>query len=126
LTTIRVEATIPAEICETSYIEVDKSITLSVPVGCIDTYKAAEYWSEFTNIQDFSNVESVVSDNTIKVSTHNGSIVINGTTDNAVANIYSMQGMLIHTTTAKNIGKITLPHGAYILQVEGTTHKVVL
>ena len=126
LTAIRVENAIPATICETSFIEVDKSIALSVPVGCIDTYKSAEYWSEFTNIQDFSSVESVVSDSLIEVYTHNGTIVINGAADDAMVNIYSMSGVLLHHTPAHNIAHITLPRGIYLVQVEGTTHKVVM
>lgn len=126
LSAIRIEATIPAEICETTFIEVDKSIALSVPVGCVDTYKAAEYWSEFTNIQDFSGIEDVVSDNNIKVSTHNGTIVINGTAADTVVDIYSMSGVLMHRTTAHHTAGITLPRGIYLVQVEGTTHKVVI
>ena len=48
---ICVEATTPPAIQSFTFSEVDKSIPVYVPAGCEETYRSADYWSWFTNIQ---------------------------------------------------------------------------
>ena len=50
LTTITCNAATPPTIYPSTFLEVDKSIPIYVPAGSVEAYKAAAYWSEFTNI----------------------------------------------------------------------------
>ena len=59
LTSITCEATTPPTIDDTytfgdtyTFDGVSKSIPVYVPCGCVETYKAASDWSDFTNIQE--------------------------------------------------------------------------
>ena len=54
LTEITVEAAMPPTIYNYTFVRVDKSIPLYVPAGCVEAYRAAEYWSEFTNIVEMN------------------------------------------------------------------------
>ncbi|MBO5678407.1 MAG: leucine-rich repeat domain-containing protein [Bacteroidaceae bacterium] len=52
LTSITCKAVTPPTIGNSdTFFNVDKSIPLYVPAGSVNTYKAADYWKEFTNIQ---------------------------------------------------------------------------
>ena len=51
LTAITCEATIPPTIKGSTFYNVDKSIPVYVPTSSVEAYKAAAYWSAFTNIQ---------------------------------------------------------------------------
>ncbi len=55
LTAITCKATTPPSI-DFTFHDVSKSIPVYVPAGSVEAYKAAEGWSEFTNIQPLSNV----------------------------------------------------------------------
>ena len=55
LTSIRIEAVNPPAIEESTFENVDKSIPVYVPTQeCVEAYRNAEYWSEFTNIQSYT------------------------------------------------------------------------
>ncbi len=51
LTQITCWATTPPAMDDNAFYGINHSIPLYVPAESIETYKAAEYWSEFTNIQ---------------------------------------------------------------------------
>lgn len=51
LTSITNYSTVPQEIDYYTFAWVDKTIPLYVPKSSIELYKAAPYWSEFTNIK---------------------------------------------------------------------------
>ena len=54
LTSIRIEAVNPPAIEDNTFDSVDKSIPVYVPTQeCVEAYRNAEYWSEFTNIQSY-------------------------------------------------------------------------
>lgn len=56
LTAITSKATIPPTIeNELTYNNVNKSIPIYVPASSVESYKSAEYWSEFTNIRPITN-----------------------------------------------------------------------
>ena len=57
LTEITVEATTPPTIIEDIFSYIDKSIPLYVPAGCVEAYRAAEYWSVFTNIIEMNTTD---------------------------------------------------------------------
>ena len=52
LATITCEATTPPTVREYAFYDVSKSIPIYVPCGCVEAYKAASGWSDFTNIQE--------------------------------------------------------------------------
>ena len=125
ITEIDVNAEEPPVIYAETFLGVDKTIPLYVPDNSQEKYRNADYWCEFTNLKVYSSIDtSEVNDMEIVV--HNGTITLIGVADGAVVNIFSMQGMLIHNTIAGNIGNITLPHGVYILQVEGNRYKIAI
>ena len=51
LTSITCEAITPPKMYD-SFYNIDKSTPVYVPVGCVEKYKAANRWNEFTNIID--------------------------------------------------------------------------
>lgn len=55
LTRITCEAVMPPIVENYAFSGVDRSIPIYVPAGSVDVYKAAEGWSEFTNIQPLPN-----------------------------------------------------------------------
>lgn len=126
LTTIRVESVNPAIIDKTTFIDVDKSTELIVPIGCIETYKTTEYWNEFTNIKDVSSTADISIYNEIDIHINNGTLNVSGTNDDATVNIYSISGILLHSTTARNIADITLPRGIYIIRVNDSIFKIAI
>ena len=126
LSQLDILATIPPVIYANTFDGVNRTIPVNVPKGCGEAYRNAPYWSEFTNINEYSSVEDVLCNTTIKVGTYNGHITIVGAKDDAVVNIYSLCGMLLHHTTVEKANQIELSQGIYLVQVDGTIHKVVM
>jgi hypothetical protein len=50
---IRVEATTTPAIQSSTFDNIEKSTPVYVPAGCGESYRSADYWSEFTNIIEF-------------------------------------------------------------------------
>ncbi|MBP3672142.1 MAG: leucine-rich repeat protein [Bacteroidaceae bacterium] len=125
ITELEVKAVEPPVIYAETFMNVVKSIPVYVPEKSLEKYRTDDYWNEFTNFIGSSGIEGTVVDN-MEIQVHNGAIIITGIADNVVVNLYSLQGLLMHSTTAGNIGNITLPRGMYILQVEGNSYKIVL
>ena len=121
------QAQVPPTISQSTFTDAVTSVaTLHTPNGYSDVYAKTLYWKDFSSIVgDVSGVGSAVNDNwDIRVT--NGTLAITGVADNAVVNIYTMGGALLHNTTAGNVANVALTHGAYLVQVGGTTRKVVL
>ena len=60
LTSITCEATIPPNCDKNCFDNIDKSIPVCVPVGCVEKYKAANRWKFFTNIIDNQSIADAV------------------------------------------------------------------
>ncbi|MBO7317977.1 MAG: leucine-rich repeat protein, partial [Bacteroidales bacterium] len=123
---IDILATTPPVIYANTFDGVDRSIPVNVPNGCGEAYRNAPYWCEFTNINEDSSVEETLSNTKVKVGTTNGHVTITGAKDDAVVNIYSLCGMLLHHTTVAKANMIELAQGIYLVQIDGTTYKVVI
>ena len=119
-------ATVPPTIYEHTFENVDKSIPVKVPAGCVEAYKNAPYWSEFTNINGDASVDVVVAGDGIEVKAMGGYVTVAGANGDAVVNIFSLSGVLLQRTTVANLPHMTLPRGVYLVQVDGTMHKVVI
>ena len=122
---VAIMATTPPTIYASTFDRVNKSIPLYVPAGCAEAYRNAPYWCEFTYIDDSSDVDNIAQAS-LHVGSANGYITIAGADNDAIVNIYSLCGMLLHNTTVQRATKIELPHGIYLVQVDGSTHKVVI
>lgn len=125
ITELEVKAMEPPVIYAETFKDVTKSIPVYVPEQSLEKYRTAEYWNEFTNLKGRSNIEGTVA-NDMEILVHNGTITLSGIAEDTIVSIYSMQGLLMHSTTAGKIGNITLPRGVYILQIEGNSYKIVL
>lgn len=97
---------------------------LNVPVGSLESYKSADVWKEFINIQekDFGGVDGV-EDDAVSVAVKGGSIEISGA-GNAPVEIYNLSGQLVYSGTETTVGG--LARGIYIVRVAGQTFKVAL
>ena len=99
--------------------------TLYVPTGCKSTYKSADFWSNFSNIEEteFSAIEATLTDNSMNVYVENGNIVVNGA-DNANIEVYNVNGQCIYN----GMGAIISMNikGIYIVKIKDKTFKVVL
>ena len=60
LTSITSLAETPPTISSTTFNEVNKSIPVDVPCGKVSTYKSAQYWKLFTNIQKLNADYSII------------------------------------------------------------------
>lgn len=54
LTSITCKAIIPPTIASNTFQNVSKTISVYVPAGSVESYKSANYWKQFTNIQAIS------------------------------------------------------------------------
>ena len=52
LTSVTCEAETPPTVRQYTFYDVSRSIPVYVPCGCVEVYKAASGWSDFTNIQE--------------------------------------------------------------------------
>ena len=52
LTSIIMQSATPPTIVEETFYEVSRGVEIRVPCGSINSYKTAEYWSEFTNYEE--------------------------------------------------------------------------
>ncbi len=97
--------------------------TLKVPNGCVETYKAAQYWNLFSNITDEygnSGINSIEANGVVSVV--NGEIIINGADDAQIA-IYNLNGGIIYQGENR---PVTVPEkGVYIVVVNGKAIKVM-
>ncbi len=104
--------------------EAYEKAVLSVPVGSLEAYRAADGWKEFKNIQekDFGGVDGVEND-AVSVTAKGGSIEI-ASADNAQVEVYNLSGQLVYSGTETTVGG--LARGIYIVRVSGRTFKVAL
>ena len=101
-------------------------ITLYVPTGAIETYRNADTWKNFQNIQEFdatgindvnaSSVAIEVTDNGISLSDAEG----------AKVDIYTLDGMLVKKIENYTDEEIFLNNGVYLVCVNGNTIKIKL
>ena len=81
-------ATTPPVVQSTTFSEVPSNCKLSVPYGCSQAYKSADYWKDFTNIVELPPLGDVNADNVVDVQDFN--IIVNtmlGISGNADADV---------------------------------------
>jgi len=103
---------------------------LIVPTGAKTSYQNAPYWSDFTSLSEY-NFETylpVISKSNFQIYTQNNVIVINGTLNEDVIEVYTIRGSLI--ARIKAIGKSTSiavsAKGIYLVRIKETVTKVLI
>ena len=103
LTEITVEAVTPPTITYSTFDEVDHTIPLYVPDQSVNDYKAADYWSEFTNILPISQSPATAIDNIYSDNNGNNTTNTTNTTSTTPTKIFRNNQLLIlhnnHTYT---------------------------
>ena len=126
LESIYLKCTTPPKVNGYNFSNVNyTNAVLYVPQGSIAAYQAVDPWKLFWDIQEFnfnSSIESTVADNEVKVYTENGNIVIG--TENAMVEVYNLNGECIYYGTATTIP--VSAKGLYIVKVNNKSFKVIL
>ncbi|MFI3240239.1 MAG: leucine-rich repeat domain-containing protein [Bacteroidales bacterium] len=134
LNSVKIYAEIPPEITTTVfnniYTDFYSIITLTVPIGCVDIYKADAVWGLFTNIVegDYTDVEYNLVDETKLYVTNNGILNISGATDGAIVKVYSISGVNVaNGVIIDSTAQIELPitKGIYIVTIGNKSYKVI-
>ena len=118
LTELTVLATTPPTLGTDVFLNVSRDIPVYVPATSLDTYKAANVWKEFTNLQ------------TITTAIHTPSMpesirVYDGMLHNPQQlhlTLYDMQGRQVYSGTAATVSQ---PAGVYVVRYAGASGKVV-
>jgi hypothetical protein len=110
---------------ENTFMQTNRDIPIYIPLGTIDDYRNAEYWSEFTNFieVDFEGVDENDDGPKAEAYPNPGFNLLNikNSTPNAQVEVYDLSGKLIHKQQiTDNITPITTtswPSGTYIWKV---------
>lgn len=97
-----------------------ENATLYVPVGCVDVYKEASYWSDFGSIVEnlAGDVELTVDNSVEFIRTGNG-VIITGAESGATYQVYNISGSMVTTGVIGSDG-INLDlsvRGVYIISI---------
>ena len=98
-------------------------LTLCVPVGTADRYRAAEVWRDFGKIVEMeeSQVESVARQQ-VAVTAHGTRLIITGVEQPTVVEVYDLAGREVYRGSSTTIDMDA--HGVYIVRAGMKTFKV--
>ena len=100
------------------------NVTLYVPVGCADAYRAAPYWGNIKHIEEYDySSNTPVEAAGIVIRADGDAIVVSGN-EAAPVEVYRTDGVLIRRTSDARIDG--LPRGLYIVKVADTVKKISL
>ncbi|MFI3240718.1 MAG: leucine-rich repeat domain-containing protein, partial [Bacteroidales bacterium] len=130
LTDIKVNWETPLTVTSAEVFSTYSTATLTVPVGTLEAYKADSFWGQFYNIVEDSTlaVEDIEMDDSAKVYTVNGVIMISGAEDGAAIKVYNLNGVNVaNGVVLDGTAQIELPtaSGIYIVTVGNQSYKVV-
>ena len=120
-----IKSVYPPYMDENTFMLTDRNIPIYIPMGTIDDYRNADYWSEFTNFieVDFESVDEYDSFAIAEAYPNPGLNTLNilSTTPNAQVEVYDMTGRLIHCQTVSEgtatINAALWPSGVYAWRV---------
>ena len=106
---------------ENTFMQTNRDIPIYIPLGTIDDYRNAEYWSEFTNFieVDFEGVDENGDDPKAEAYPNPGFNLLNikNSTPNAQVEVYDMAGRLMHCQAiaegTATIDAMLWPSGVY-------------
>ena len=116
-----VKSTYPPYMDENTFMLTNRNIPIYIPMGTIDDYRNADYWSEFTNFieVDFESVDEYDSFAIAEAYPNPGLNTLNilSTTPNAQVEVYDMAGRLTHCQAiaegTATIDAMLWPSGVY-------------
>ena len=116
-----VKSTYPPYMDENTFMLTNRNIPIYIPMGTIDDYRNADYWSEFTNFieVDFESVDEYDSFAIAEAYPNPGLNTLNilSTTPNAQVEVYDMAGRLMHCQAiaegTATIDAMLWPSGVY-------------
>lgn len=115
----------PPYMDENTFMQTNRDIPIYIPLGTIDDYRNAEYWSEFTNFieVDFEGVDENGDDPKAEAYPNPGFNLLNikNSTPNAQVEVYDMAGRLMHCQAiaegTATIDAMLWPSGVYAWRV---------
>ena len=113
LTSLTCHAATPPAIGEDAFYRVERTIPVYVPAGSIEAYRAAEYWSEFTDYRPIETTGIAAPSLAESITVKDGEVHINIIGMDEVR-VYDLQGRPVLSTTETSF---TLPQGIYIIKV---------
>ncbi|MDD2192334.1 MAG: leucine-rich repeat domain-containing protein, partial [Bacteroidales bacterium] len=137
IASITSDALIPPIIESSSFYRVPKTIPVLVPCASIADYQAADYWSDFTNIQCESGLNDILSTETQtklypNPTTGNSILEVEGLTKSADVFVYDITGRIVKTynlqpnQTQLNIDLTSFAKGIYQVKVLNQTKKLIV
>ena len=124
LTRLEMLTKVPPKCGKDVFVGVDKTACeLVVPAGCVDVYKTAVEWGDFSKITPGESSVGEVGTPGMSVTAAGGEIVVEGVADAAVE-VYGIGGSLLYSGKSH---RVSVPvAGIYVVRVNGKPHKVVL
>ena len=126
LATLYCQAIVPP-VCGTQALDnINKwSCELFVPEASIGAYQTADQWKEFLFISPNGIEEVTIDDIALRVKNVGGAIMIEGV-ENAMIDIYLVNGTLVKSLNNYNGESIDLPTGVYVLKVNNKAIKIAI
>ncbi len=124
LTRLEMLTKVPPKCGKDVFVGVDKTACeLVVPEGCVDAYKTAAEWGDFSKITPGESSVGEVGTQGVTVTVAGGEIVVEGVADVAVE-VYGIGGSLLYSGKSH---RVSVPvDGIYVVRVNGKPHKVVV
>ena len=124
LTRLEMLTKVPPKCGKDVFVGVDKTACeLVVPAGCVDVYKTAVEWGDFSKITPGESSVGEVGTPGMSVTAAGGEIVVEGVADAAVE-VYGIGGSLLYSGKSH---RVSVPvDGIYVVRVNGKPHKVVI
>lgn len=124
LTRLEMLTKVPPKCGKDVFVGMDKTACeLVVPAECVDAYKAAAEWGDFSKITPGESSVGEVGTPGVTVTAAGGEIVVEGVAD-AVVEVYGIGGSLLYSGKSH---RVSVPvDGIYVVRVNGKPHKVVV
>lgn len=124
LTRLEMLTKVPPKCGKDVFVGMDKTACeLVVPAGCVDAYKAAAEWGDFSKITPGESSVGEVGTPGVTVTAAGGEIVVEGVAD-AVVEVYGIGGSLLYSGKSH---RVSVPvDGIYVVRVNGKPHKMVV
>ena len=124
LTRLEMLTKVPPKCGKDVFVGMDKTACeLVVPAGCVDAYKTAAEWGDFSKITPGESSVGEVGTQGVTVTAAGGEIVVEGAADAAVE-VYGIGGSLLYSGKTH---RVSVPvDGIYVVRVNGKPHKVMV
>lgn len=100
---------------------------LYVPEESLEAYSSAAGWKQFWNIKtlDQAGIDEVHVGNKYSIQVQGGELVIQGA-ENSSVRVFTPSGKIVYNVSCYKGDPIRLGSGIYIININGTSHKISL